>query len=173
MGTFKEESRARATIPSRQAIDVVTVRAPGVQYGAIVGGKPMATLSKAAVKGLVVVVAGIIFSLGARAGDDAPLSKEQIKHFLQTAEIIKSKQSSKGVTHPWRLTLSDGTLTHDASFQPIDEHKAEMKLESGKVERNFVDSYKYNIAAYRLAELVGFDDMMPVYVERKWQGKTG
>src|ERR1700758_1040168 len=136
-------------------------------------GKPMATLSKALVKGIVVVVAGVIFSLGARAGDDAPLSKEQIKHFLQTAEIVKSKPSSKGVTHPWRLTLSDGTLTHDASFQPIDEHKAEMKLESGKVELNFVDSYKYNIAAYRLAELVGFDDMMPVYVERKWQGKTG
>jgi hypothetical protein len=135
--------------------------------------KPMATLSKAAVKGLVVVVAAVIFSLGARAGDDAPLSNEQIKHFLQTAEIVKSKQSSKGVTHPWRLTLSDGTLTHDASYQPIDEHKAEMKLESGKVELGFVDSYKYNIAAYRLAELVGFDDVVPVYVERKWQGKTG
>src|SRR6266403_5706183 len=135
--------------------------------------KPMATLSKAAVRGLVVVVAGVIFSLGARAGDDAPLSKEQTKHFLQTAEIVKSKQSSKGVTHPWRLTLSDGTLTHDASFQPIDEHKAEMKLESGKVELNFVDSYKYNIAAYRLAELVGLDDLLPVYVERKWKGRTG
>jgi hypothetical protein len=29
-----------------------------------------------------------------------------------------------------------------------------MKLESGKVELGFVDSYKFNIAAYRLAELV-------------------
>src|SRR6266436_2063541 len=135
--------------------------------------KPMFTLSRAAVKGLVVVVAGVIFSLGARAGDDAALSKEQIKHFLQTAEIVKSKQSSKGVTHPWRLTLSDGTLTHEASFQSIDEHKSEMKLESGKLELDFVDSYKYNIAAYQLAELVGLDDMLPVYVERKWQGKTG
>src|SRR5713101_2527635 len=135
--------------------------------------KPMATLSKAAVKGLVVVVAGVIFSLGARAGDDAQLSKEQIKHFLQTAEIVKSAPSSKGVTHPWRLTLSNGTMAHDASFQPVDEHKAEMKLESGKVELGFVDSYKYNIAAYRLAELVGLDDLLPVYVERKWKGKTG
>jgi hypothetical protein len=41
------------------------------------------------------------------------------------------------------------------------------------VEFNFVDSYKYNIAAYRLAELLGVDDMMPVYVERKWKGQTG
>lgn len=36
-----------------------------------------------------------------------------------------------------------------------------------------MDSYKYNIAAYMLAELVGFDDMMPVYVERKWDGQAG
>ncbi|MGA8620879.1 MAG: hypothetical protein WB660_20425, partial [Candidatus Sulfotelmatobacter sp.] len=61
----------------------------------------------------------------------------------------------------------------DASFQTIDEHKGEVKLESGRVELNFIDSYKYNIAAYQLAELIGLDDMLPVYVERKWQGKTG
>jgi hypothetical protein len=38
---------------------------------------------------------------------------------------------------------------------------------------NFVDSYKYNIAAYELAALLGLDDMVPVYVERKFEGKTG
>ena len=107
------------------------------------------------------------------AADESALTKDQIKQFLQTAEVIKNKPSSKGVTHPSRLTLSDGTITHDASFQAIDEHKAENKLESGKVEIGFVDSYKYNIAAYQLAELVGMDDMLPVYVERKWDGKTG
>ena len=122
---------------------------------------------------LLVVLAGVIFPVAAHAADSAPLTKEQVKQFLQTAEVIKSKPSSKGVTHPWRLTLSDGTITHDASFQSIDEHKSEMKLASGKVEIDFVDSYKYNIAAYQLAELVGLDDMLPVYVERKWQGKTG
>jgi len=36
-----------------------------------------------------------------------------------------------------------------------------------------VDSYKYNIAAYALAELLGMEDMLPVYVERKWEGKYG
>jgi hypothetical protein len=38
---------------------------------------------------------------------------------------------------------------------------------------NFVDSYKYNIAACALAELVGLDDMLPVYVERSWHGNAG
>jgi len=107
------------------------------------------------------------------AADDAALTKEQIRTFLQTAKVVASKESKKGVTHPSKLTLSDGTLTHDASFQALDERKSMMQLENGRTEMNFVDSYKYNIAAYVIAELVGFDDMMPVYVERKWQGKTG
>jgi hypothetical protein len=110
---------------------------------------------------------------GLLAADDEPLTKEQIKQFLQTADIINSKPSSKGVTHPSRLTLSNGAITHDASFQAVDEHKPKMDLGNGKIETDFVDSYKYNIAAYQIAELVGLDDMLPVYVERKWEGKTG
>lgn len=105
--------------------------------------------------------------------EDTPLTKDQIKQFLQTADVISSKPSSKGVTHPSRLTLSNGTITHEASFQTIDVHKPEMKLESGAIVLNFIDSYKFNIAAYALAELIGMDDMLPVYVERKWQGHTG
>jgi len=106
------------------------------------------------------------------AADESALTKEQIKQFLLTAKVVDSRQAKKGVTGTLRLTLSDGTVTHDASFQPIDEHKAEMKL-TGGTELNFVDSYKYNIAAYKLAELLGMDDMLPVYVERKWKGQVG
>jgi hypothetical protein len=107
------------------------------------------------------------------ATEEPTLSKEQIKQFLLTAKVVGSQSSKKGVTHTSRLTLSDGTLTHDASFQPIDEHKSVMKFSDGRTELNFVDSYKYNLAAYRLAELIGFDDMMPVYVERRWKGQIG
>ena len=107
------------------------------------------------------------------AADEPTLTKEQIKQFLLTAKVISSHGSKKGITNPSRLTLSDGTLTHDASFQPVDEHKPLMHFSDGRVEMNFVDSYKYNIAAYALAELIGFDDMMPVYVERKWEGHPG
>jgi len=106
------------------------------------------------------------------ASDEAPLNKEQIKQFLLIAKVIKSEHAQKGITDTLRLTLSDGNLTHDASFQAIDEHQATMETISG-TELNFVDSYKYNIAAYELSELLGIDDMLPVYVERKWEGKTG
>ena len=107
------------------------------------------------------------------ASDEPNLSKDQIKQFLQNAKVVGQRHTSKGITSPWRLTLSDGTLTHDASFQSVDEHKIEMKSSTGRTELNFVDSYKYDIAAYRLAELLGLEDMLPVTVERKWKGNSG
>jgi len=124
---------------------------------------------------LILLLVTLLFSYGLPlTADDAPaLSKEQIKQFLLTAKIVGSHGSKKGVTNTQRLTLSDGTITHDASFQAIDEHTNVKKFGDGHVEVSFVDSYKYNIAAYILAELVGFDDMMPVYVERKYQDKNG
>jgi hypothetical protein len=57
------------------------------------------------------------------AAQEAVLTKDQIKKFLLTAEILSSKGTSKGETHPTRLTLSNGTITHDASFQLVDIHK--------------------------------------------------
>jgi len=107
-----------------------------------------------------------------KASDDT-LTKEQMKEFLLKAKVVSSKQSSKGITNPWHLVMTNGTVKHDGSFQSIDEHKPYMQFGNGQVEVNFVDSYKYNIAAYALAELLGIDDMLPVYVERKWNGQVG
>ena len=106
------------------------------------------------------------------ASDEPTLNKEQIKEFLLNAKVVKSQRSKKGITNTWRLTLSDGRLTHDGSFQTIDEHATKKELTNG-VEFNFVDSYKYNIAAYALVELLGIDDIVPVCVERKWNGAVG
>jgi hypothetical protein len=107
------------------------------------------------------------------AQENPALTREQMKEFLLTAKIVAAKESSKGVTRPIRLTLSDGKLTHDASYQGIDEHKANVQMASGKTELSFVDSYKYNIAAYTLAEMLGIEDIMPVYVERRYKGNLG
>jgi len=122
---------------------------------------------------IIFALACLIFPHVVSAADEPTLTKDQIKTFLSKAKVVASKQSSKGVTSPWRLTLSDGTVTHDASFQAIDEHKTNVTMASGRTEMNFVDSYKYNIAAYALAELLGMDDMLPVYVERSWKGNPG
>jgi hypothetical protein len=122
----------------------------------------------------LILAAAVCLSCGsfAVAADEPTLTREQTKQFLLAAKVVGSRPASKGTTHTWRLTLTDGTLTHDAHFQPIDEHKSEMKLAMG-TELNFVDSYKYNIAGSALAELLGMEDMVPVYVERKWKGNSG
>ncbi len=122
---------------------------------------------------VLVVVVGVTCSRMLLAADEPTLSKDQIKQFLLTAKVIKSAPAHKGITDTLRLTLTDGTMTHDAHFQSIDEHESMKELASGRVEMNFVDSYKYNIAAYQLADMLGLDDMVPVYVERKWNGKEG
>ena len=105
------------------------------------------------------------------------LTAEQIKDFLTNAKIIRSRTTSKGVTAPKRLTLTDGVITHDAVFQSVDDKQMVANLGGGgrqaKTELNFVDSYRYNLAAYALAELLSLDYMMPVYVERRWSGSTG
>jgi len=107
----------------------------------------------------------------------AELSVEQIRTFLKDAKVIRSGNTSKGVTAPKKLTLSDGNITHDAVFQAIDDHQTVANLGGGgrqaSTELNFVDSYKYNIAAYELAVLLGLGHMMPVYVERRWNGQVG
>jgi len=107
----------------------------------------------------------------------AELSVEQMRTFLKTAKVIRTGNTTKGVTAPKRLTLSDGNITHDAVFQAIDERKQVAQLGGGgrqsTVELNFVDSYKYNIAAYEIATMLGLDSMMPVYVERRWNGLVG
>lgn len=120
-----------------------------------------------------VILMGFLSARIVVAADEPALTKEQMKQFLLTAKVIKSGPAHKGITNTLRLTLTDGTITHDAHFQPVDEHAATKEMASGRTEINFVDSYKYNIAGYLLAEMLGVDDMVPVYVERKWQGKTG
>jgi hypothetical protein len=111
------------------------------------------------------------------AAPAAEISVDQIRAFLKDAKVIRTRGTPKGVTAPKRLTLTDGNITHDAVFQAIDDRKTVANLGGGArqstVELNFVDSYKYNIAAYEMATLLGLDQMMPVYVERQYNGQTG
>jgi hypothetical protein len=116
----------------------------------------------------------VCFSLLAPVAAQEPsLSEDQIREFLLKAKVIKFKRTSKGITSPWRLTLSDGQLTHDAAYQSIDERKVRMDFDGGRSEINFRDSYHFNIAGYELAKLVGLGDMVPVCVEREWRGDRG
>jgi hypothetical protein len=98
------------------------------------------------------------------------LTLEQQEEFLKKAVVKSTRGSKKGVTGTTRATMSDGTVTHDASIQTIDENKAKFETPAG-TEFNFQDSYKLNLAAYHLGKKLGLGGMIPPSVERYWNGK--
>lgn len=127
---------------------------------------------------LALAVASVLFLSVADsiAQTAVSLTPDQQRTFLVEAKVIGSRPAGKGITGSLRLTLSDGVVTHDAGFQSIDDRMSVTERAQGKRragEANFVDSYKYNIAAYEIARLVGLDDMMPVTVERRWRNQIG
>jgi hypothetical protein len=119
----------------------------------------------------VLFCAARVFSVPAQ--DPELLTEDQKRDFLLHANVVKAVKVNKGLTGIYRFTLSDGALTHDAAFQSIDESWSRMQNDIGGTEVNFRDSYKFNIAAFELAKLLGLDDMMPVTVERRWRGRIG
>jgi hypothetical protein len=124
-----------------------------------------------------IITLAYVISLNAqdaqKLSDPEKLTEEQKRDFLLNAKIVRGSRIGKGITNPFRLTLSDGSMVHDASFQSVDIYKPYEKFANGTTETNFRDSYKYNLAAFELAKLLGLDDMIPVTVERKWEGKRG
>jgi hypothetical protein len=114
---------------------------------------------------VIVIAAPVLYA----TDNPAKLTIEQKEKFLETAKIVKIKELSTGVTNSRRATLSDGTMTHDAHVQSIEESKTKFEGDRG-TEMNFRDTWKYNVAAYRLGKILGIDDMIPTSVERKVNG---
>lgn len=120
----------------------------------------------------VTLGAGVLLQapLPAQEGGATKLTRAEMEEFLRTAKIVKQREIGKGVTRPYRATMTDGKVTHDAHIQSIDISRSEFKTDR-TVELNFKDTYKFNIAAYRLGVLLGLENI-PVSVQRKVGGKT-
>jgi hypothetical protein len=96
-----------------------------------------------------------------------------MERFLKTAPIVSQKVLDSGTTGSIKATLSDGRITHDVHIQFVDIYKPVFRGREGTVEKNFRDTYKFNIAAYRLAKLLGIGHMVPMSVDREIEGKIG
>jgi hypothetical protein len=103
----------------------------------------------------------------------AGLERAAQVEFLRTAKVIRSQTLSTGVTSPFRLTLTDGTVTHDAAFQTVNERATQANFGARGVEFNFTDSHHFNLAAFQIAGMLGLEGTMPVNVHRIWNGKDG
>jgi hypothetical protein len=78
------------------------------------------------------------------------------EEFLLTADIIKSEPLPEGVTKPYRLYLKKGEVENTAVWKNPDG-----------IFNGVYDSWKHEIAAYRLDKLLELN-LIPVYVERKF-----
>ena len=107
----------------------------------------------------------------AATAPSAVLTDAAIEEFLQTARISEARQIGIGTTDSVRATLQSGTLTHDAHIQTVDVAKQEFRGK-GVTERNFRDSWRFNVAAYRIDRLLGLQ-LVPVSIERRWKGEAG
>ncbi|MCP4204669.1 MAG: hypothetical protein GY769_22400 [bacterium] len=93
--------------------------------------------------------------------------------FLQTAEVVEIKPLGKGVTLSHLVTLSAEGLNAKAVWKTIDEYMPVRHFDDGGFpELGFRDSYKSEIAAYRLDRLIGLNQVPPT-VERKIRGEDG
>jgi len=89
---------------------------------------------------------------------------EKWEEFLRTAKVVNSQQlpKSEGVTQPYALTLEkDGV-----------QRKALWKNALGERVGGFKETWKGEIAAYRLSRHLGLH-MVPPTVEREFQGDRG
>ncbi|HET7292518.1 MAG TPA: hypothetical protein VFM88_08845 [Vicinamibacteria bacterium] len=101
------------------------------------------------------------------------LRGEEAEAFLRTADVVKKKPIGKGITNPYQLTLSDGTRTLKAAWKTIDKSKFGVtQFDRGGFEVNFRDTYKFEIAAYELDKILGFE-LVPPTVERQIGSEKG
>jgi hypothetical protein len=120
---------------------------------------------------LLTFAASVFASRAAAQEAEVPRMKaEEIEAFLREAKVLSVKTLNVGVTGTQRLTLGSGVIVHDAHVQSIDESKPKFETAMG-TELNFRDSYKFNVAAYRLDRMLSLN-MTPPSIERRWAGKS-
>jgi hypothetical protein len=85
-------------------------------------------------------------------------SRAAVEAFLSTASVVGNAGLPPNAATAWRVTLADGTRTHDAGVETADG--------SDPTRRN----YKFNVAAYELSKLLGLNLVVPS-IERVMSGR--
>ena len=108
-----------------------------------------------------------------RDGSTLPFeSEEEVLDFLRTAEVVGVKELTSGSTLPLRLDLERDGVRARAVFRTVDRRRERLRMRDGRSYAVFYDRAVNEVAAYRLARLLGLD-MIPPTVVRSYGGREG
>jgi hypothetical protein len=96
------------------------------------------------------------------ANEDESLMKSLEKYLKEASIVDINDHIAIGRTAPWIITLDDGKAKRRAIFKYVDSPRPSV----------VPSSYKYEIAAYELAKLLGIEIVPPV-IAREIKGRKG
>jgi len=90
----------------------------------------------------------------------------EIEDFLRTAEIVEMEDIPVGVTHPRKVLLEKDGIQAKACFRDVDIFERKAILPNKGVKKNWRDCCMFEVAAYRLSNLLGLDNIPPVVIRK-------
>jgi len=110
-----------------------------------------------------IIFLGINFLSVAQFTPEELAERAKWEDYLATADVVGQVQMTgrEAVTEPWRLTLEKDGIRKDAIWK-----NAEGRM------KGYIESWKWEIAAYRMDKLLGLN-MVPPTVEKRFRGDRG
>jgi hypothetical protein len=107
-----------------------------------------------------------------RDGNALPFADDdEMLEFLRNAEIVDLEPVGEGKTGARRAVLERDGVRMRAIFHDVDLEQERIRLR-GRFHMLFRDSWRFQVAAYRVARLLGIDNTPPT-VSRRYQGSQG
>jgi hypothetical protein len=111
-----------------------------------------------------VFLSGLFYQAWPQLTKEQVAEREKSEDFLETAEIVGYEQPLEpweAVTEPWKLTLKKDGVTMYAWWKNVEGRS-----------KGYLDSWKWEIAAYHLDKYLGLN-MIPPIVMKRFRGDRG
>jgi hypothetical protein len=94
-------------------------------------------------------------------------SDEWVEESLREGRIVEQRPMGEGITKPWRLTLEHEGQRFEAIFKDVEKRIAGRSKERNfATEPYFVDSYRFERAAYLVDRMLGLGIVPPTVLRR-------